>query len=131
MFGKQDSCCSNNCYVTKVGCALTPTFNETVTRFIISRISDELDAINGNDLQGYENFLQKYKNTLHENHYLRLSAMHSLFQLYGKINGYIIDKLTEDQLDRKIQICKKLLRIFEKLEPGLSKQKGKSLFQCR
>ncbi|KAL0275680.1 UNVERIFIED_CONTAM: hypothetical protein PYX00_003467 [Menopon gallinae] len=103
----------------------------TAISTMCQRISDELDAIGGNDLKGYENFLTKYSSTLHENHYLCLSAMHSLFQLYGKIRGYIIDDMTEEQLERKIQICRKLLRVFEKLEPGYSKQRGVLLYELQ
>lgn len=84
-----------------------------------------MDGIGGNDLIGYETFLEKYKNILYENNYLCLSALHSLSQLYGKIEGYLINDLSEEQLDRKIEICRKLIRIFDKLEPGLSKQRGK------
>lgn len=76
----------------------------------------------------YEEFLKKCKTMFHENHYLILSAMHCLSQLYGKIKGYLINDLTEEQLERKIEICKKLIKTFEKLEPGLSKQRGKFYF---
>lgn len=95
--------------------------NET----ILPRFYAELDSINGNDIKGYEAFLKKCQNIFHENHYLCLSAMHCLSQIYGKIDGYLINEMTDEQLERKSQICRNLIKIFEKLEPGLTKERGK------
>lgn len=92
------------------------------------RLFDELDSINGNDIMGYERFLEKCEKILHKNNYLCLSALHCLSQIYGKIDGYLINDLSDSHLKRKIEICEKLIKIFAKLEPGLSKQRGLS---CR
>ncbi|KAK6616972.1 hypothetical protein RUM44_005329 [Polyplax serrata] len=89
----------------------------------------ELDSINGNDIKGYEAFLKKCQNIFHENHYLCLSAMHCLSQIYGKIDGYLINEMTDEQLERKSQICRNLIKIFEKLEPGLTKERGLLLYE--
>ncbi|KAK6630412.1 hypothetical protein RUM43_014757 [Polyplax serrata] len=89
----------------------------------------ELDSINGNDIEGYEAFLKKCQNIFHENHYLCLSAMHCLSQIYGKIDGYLINDMTDEQLERKSQICRNLIKIFEKLEPGLTKERGLLLYE--
>lgn len=87
------------------------------------RLYIELDT--KKDIAGYEAFLSKNATTLAENHYLNLSAQHNLYQLYGKVDNYLINNLTEEQLQRKIELCRNLLHAFSKLEPGFSKQRGK------
>jgi len=90
-----------------------------------------LENIECNDVPAYEAFLKKYSKILGENHYLNLSAQHSLFQLYGKIDGYLINNLNEEQLQRKVQICRNLLHHFSIVDPGLSKQRGERCIRIR
>lgn len=92
---------------------------------LIDTVYKELDAIDSNDVNGFEEFLAKYRNVFHKNHYLCICAKHSLFQLYGRSEGFLIHELSIEQLRKKEQYCRDLLNVVNSLDPGLSKLRGK------
>lgn len=92
---------------------------------LVDKIFHELDSISVNDVISYEQFLDKYRNVLYKNHYLCISAKHSLCQLYGRSDEYIIQKLSIEQLQTKEKYCRDVLNVVEFLEPGLSRLRGK------
>ena len=53
-----------------------------------------------------------------------LSAKHSLCQLIGRSDGYIINELDLSQLQRKEQYCRDLLAAVNVFEPGMSRLRG-------
>ena len=89
-----------------------------------SRLSDEAESLDPNDVEGLEAFLRKYSDRLHPNHFHLLGAKHSLSQVYGKVHGYLIHQLPAALLERKLTICRDILRIFDVLEPGMSRLRG-------
>lgn len=91
---------------------------------LITKLYEELDTIGGSDINQMEMFLKKYSKTLHRNHYIFLSAKHSLCQLYGKIDGFLINELSMKQLKRKEECCRDLLEVIDVLEPGSSRLRG-------
>ncbi|XP_050347758.1 uncharacterized protein LOC126771738 isoform X2 [Nymphalis io] len=96
---------------------------------LLQRLTDEFDQIDANDVAGYETFLTKYRNVLHDSHYLFLSAKHSLSQLYGKVSDYMIHEMSEEQLHRKVEICRDLMKVFDVIEPGYSRLRGITLYE--
>lgn len=96
---------------------------------LVTRLYDELDSLNGSDINQIETFMAKYSKTLHENHYIFLSAKHSLCQLYGKTNGFLINELSVEQLKRKEWYCKSLLEVINVIEPGCSRLRGVILYE--
>lgn len=105
------------------------TISADSVRLLMKRIGDEIERINGNDLNGYEALLYRYRNVLHPNHYHCIGVKHSLSQLYGKIDGYMIQELSVTLLERKIQLCREILSIFDVIEPGLSRLRGMTLYE--
>lgn len=97
---------------------------------LIETVYKELDAIDSNDVTGFEEFLAKYRNVFHKNHYLCICAKHSLFQLYGRSEGFLIHELTIDQLRKKEQYCRDILSVVNLLDPGLSKLRGNYSIQA-
>jgi len=55
-----------------------------------------------------------------------LGVKHSLCQLYGKAADYLIPDLSDELIKRKRDICEELLPIFDVLEPGMSRLRGRS-----
>ena len=49
-------------------------------------------------VEDYKEFLEKYSSVLHRNHYHMLTAKHSLMQMYGRTEGYLIQDMTDDQV---------------------------------
>lgn len=91
---------------------------------LVTKLYDELDAIGGSDINQIEAFMRKYSKALHRNHYIFLSAKHSLCQLYGKTDGFLINELSAEQLRKKEDYCKDLLEVVDILEPGSSRLRG-------
>lgn len=96
---------------------------------LIETVYQELEAIDANAVVDFEQFLRKYRNVFHPNHYLCVCAKHSLFQLYGRADGYLIHELTLQQLRTKEQYCRDLLEVVDRLDPGLSKLRGLIMYE--
>lgn len=72
-----------------------------------------------------EGILQKHSNkSLHPNHFLMVAVLHSLSQYYGRVKGWSMGDLSLDSLRRKEEICRKLLKVIDVIEPGLSRIRG-------
>ncbi|XP_055536040.1 SET domain-containing protein SmydA-8 [Wyeomyia smithii] len=95
----------------------------------LDRLFKEIDIIDGNSVDLYEKFINKYKTVLHENHYLFLSAKHSLCQLYGKISGFLMHEMNLQQIEQKETLCRDLLAVVDKYEPGLSRLRGVIMYE--
>ncbi|KAJ0174415.1 hypothetical protein K1T71_009523 [Dendrolimus kikuchii] len=113
-------CIDNGCVYTMPAPAV---------QLLLKRLTDEFEVIDANDVPGFENFLHKYRNVLHSTHYLCLSAKHSLSQLYGKVVDYMIHQMPETELNRKIDICRDLMTVFDVIEPGYSRLRGVTLYE--
>lgn len=72
-----------------------------------------------------EKILRKYKSVLHPRHAFNISMKHSLIQLYGRAPGYTFEDLPDLLLERKIEMCKSILEVADKIEPGLNRFRGK------
>ncbi|CAH0725452.1 unnamed protein product, partial [Brenthis ino] len=101
----------------------------TAVQVLLKRLTDDFDQIDANDVAGFETFLSKYRNVLHDSHYLCLSAKHSLSQLYGKVTDYMIHQMSEALLQRKVEICRDLMKVFDIIEPGYSRLRGITLYE--
>ncbi|XP_050079732.1 SET domain-containing protein SmydA-8-like [Anopheles maculipalpis] len=96
---------------------------------LLEKLSQQLESICSNDVGGLESFLHTQSTVLHANHYLLLSVKHSLCELYGKIEGYLIPQLSQEQLKRKETLCRDLLEVVDQLEPGLSRLRGTIMYE--
>ncbi|XP_049876356.1 SET domain-containing protein SmydA-8-like isoform X2 [Pectinophora gossypiella] len=120
-----DQNASWNCIDNGCGYTMPPV----AVQMLLKRLTDEFDAVDASDVEGFENFLHKYRNVLHSSHYLCLSAKHSLSQLYGKVENYMIHEMPESELHRKIDICRDLMKVFDVIEPGYSRLRGVTLYE--
>jgi len=91
---------------------------------LLDKLFDEMEMLDVNSIKDYEDFLERYQNVLHQNHYLMLSAKHSLCQLIGRCDGFLINQLNLSQLQRKEEYCRDLLSVANVLEPGGSRLRG-------
>ena len=76
-------------------------------------IVHEGTKIDGEKIQEFLSFTQDY---LYENHYLRILAKRLLSQI-------VSDKVHKEKL------CQELLRVFDKLDPGISHSRGMTLYE--
>lgn len=71
----------------------------------------------------------RYRNVLHKNHYLNLSVKHSLCELYGRTEEYLLNTMSPEELKRKEDYCRDLLQVIDVLEPGLSRLRGVVMYE--
>ncbi|KAJ1529909.1 hypothetical protein ONE63_006638 [Megalurothrips usitatus] len=95
----------------------------------VDKLADESEALDTNDVSALEGFIAKYSPRLHPDHYALLGAKHSLSQVYGKVHGYLIHQLSDALLQRKLAICRDILRVFDVLDPGVSRLRGITLYE--
>ncbi|XP_014271573.1 SET domain-containing protein SmydA-8 isoform X1 [Halyomorpha halys] len=95
----------------------------------INRLFEEAEQLTNGTVSDNEKFLLTQQKYLHPNHFVLLSIKLKLSQLYGKSHDCIIHNMTEDQLKRKINICKDIIKILDVIEPGLSRIRGITLYE--
>jgi len=69
-------------------------------------------------IDDYDEFLIKYESLLHPNHYHMLTAKHSLMQMLGRTEGYLIQDMDEDSLKKKEALCREMIALCTKLDPA-------------
>ena len=79
------------------------------------------------DVEEMKNILRKYAAELSPTHALIMETKQHLAAALGRVDGYRLDQLKEEDLDLKISISYDLLNILEVLEPGMSKSRGITL----
>jgi len=89
----------------------------------------ELNNIQRDDIRGLEDFLSRHKKHLHPNHASLIEVKKYLSVGYGRFPGYTFDKLSLEKLKKKIGYCKEVLDCITILEPGISTQKGLTLYE--
>lgn len=74
-------------------------------------------------------YFNRYRNVLHKNHYLNLSVKHSLCQLYGRTEEYLLSDMDSAGLKHKENYCRDLLEVVNILEPGYSRLRGVTMYE--
>ncbi|KAL1115745.1 hypothetical protein AAG570_006035, partial [Ranatra chinensis] len=102
---------------------------------LVDRISEEVESevdslpFGPEKLGAAERAMKKYGSVLHANHALNIGLAHTLIQLYGRVEGYAIQELPEVLLERKVQLCRRLLNVLDVVEPGLTRIRGLTLYE--
>lgn len=66
--------------------------------------------------EAIESLIEKVSNLLHGNHYHLFALKHTLIQLYGRKPNYMLHELTDEKLQRKIEMCEELLYILDRID---------------
>ena len=90
------------------------------------RLTGELKTIDRSNPMNLEQFLQKYATVIPETHQLSREIQYGLMILM-KPNEY----LPTSALLKKSIICKQLLDLADKIEPGMTKWRGQILFELQ
>lgn len=64
----------------------------------------------------------------HPCHALLVSLKHALAQLYGRVENYLLDDLPDLLLERKVELCRLILKILDVVSPGDSRMRGECYF---
>ena len=98
--------------------------NYKFIRTTISGIQTRLDKENVEEMKEVQRI---YAAGLSPNHALVMEINQHLAAALGRVDGYRLDQLEEQDLDLKISISYHLLKILDVLEPGISKSRGITL----
>ncbi|XP_046990280.1 SET domain-containing protein SmydA-8 [Schistocerca americana] len=105
------------------------TRGEAVRR-VLQLISNELQMVEaGDSVEARETLFRKYRSVLHPRHAYMSQMRHSLCQLYGRVDDYLLDDLPDVLLERKVDLCRDLLAVADVVEPGLSRLRGVVLYE--
>lgn len=94
--------------------------NNSDVAYLVNQIGDEVDhvQINAPTVRDLTALMEKILTFLHPNHYHVYSIKHSLIQLYGYQQGYLPNQITDELLKKKAQMCRELLEVTKKIDPG-------------
>ncbi|XP_011868644.1 PREDICTED: protein msta, isoform B-like isoform X2 [Vollenhovia emeryi] len=100
---------------------------------IIQAEVDTVEAISGADgadaIHQREIVMKKYRSVLHPRHAFLSMLRHSLTQMYGRVNEYLLDDLPIIVLEHKVDMCRLLLQVLDVVEPGYSRVRGMTLYE--
>lgn len=80
-------------------------------------------------LESYEQAFTKYSAVLEPLHYLLTSIRQSLIELYGRVPEYRLHELSDAKLERKIALCKDIMRVLDVFEPGKTRSRAIVLYE--
>ncbi|XP_060522094.1 SET domain-containing protein SmydA-8-like [Cylas formicarius] len=83
---------------------------------------EDLDPANINAM---EQLYKKLSLTFHPNHYLMLGLRQNMAVTYSRLPP------TRHNLNRKLDLCARLLAVFSKLEPGISRIKALTMYELQ
>ncbi|XP_023172922.2 SET domain-containing protein SmydA-8 isoform X1 [Drosophila hydei] len=103
-------------------------------RQIVAALQAEVNAVQAlgmgpKRLEESERLLRKYKSLLHPSHYIATSLRQLLIEMYGRVQGYEMVQLTDQLLERKVILCRDVLRVLNVFEPGLSRARAMNLYE--
>ncbi|KAG7208615.1 hypothetical protein KM043_014822 [Ampulex compressa] len=116
-----------HCEFSTSGQAVRKVFN------IIQAEVDAVEAISGADgadaIEARETVMRKYRSVLHPRHAFNTMLRHSLTQMYGRVEEYLLDDLPDVVLEHKVDMCRSLLQVLDTVEPGYSRIRGMTLYE--
>jgi len=103
---------------------------------VTAAVKDELEKLEPSleqpelcDVPAHEAFLKKFSQILHPQHVHIIMAKYPLAKMLGRMKGWEADKLSEDQLRRKQQLCEEVLAVLDVIMPGESRMRGMMLYE--
>eukprot|EP00094_Tigriopus_californicus_P006405 TCALIF_06169-PA protein Name:"Similar to msta Protein msta, isoform A (Drosophila melanogaster)" AED:0.10 eAED:0.21 QI:43/0/0/1/1/0.75/4/0/454 len=106
-----------------------------LTRDQIAQILDSLverkDSLDRSDVHEFINFLHESENILHINHYILNSLRRWIVSLFCRTTKGNPDPeaITVSMLEAKVMIADKYLFVLNKIEPGLTRNRGRVLYE--
>ncbi|BFF94951.1 SET domain-containing protein SmydA-8 [Drosophila madeirensis] len=114
------------------GCGASTSYEDV--QAIIQSVQSEVNAVQALEmgphrLEEAERLLRKYKSLLHPLHFIATTLRQLLIEMYGRVQTYEMVQLTDDMLERKAELCRQVLSVLNKFEPGLSRSRAMNLYE--
>ncbi|XP_040573772.1 SET domain-containing protein SmydA-8 isoform X1 [Lepeophtheirus salmonis] len=95
-----------------------------------SKAKSEIEEMDKNpDVETHEQFLNKYATIFHPNHVYMIDRSYVLGKMYGRMEGYEPDSLSDDQFMRKKELCERVLKVLNVITPGQTRKKGMMMYE--
>ncbi|XP_011312778.1 protein msta, isoform A-like [Fopius arisanus] len=94
----------------------------------LEKIGIELSSMTKNNVDECRRFLSKYSRILHENHFYMVDVKLAMSQMIGQQSGGL-PAVSDEMLNEKISLCKKLDQLFKILMPAEVRLRGLVLFE--
>ncbi|XP_005177231.2 SET domain-containing protein SmydA-8 [Musca domestica] len=94
-------------------------------------IQKEIESLDKSSVKAFEEFLYRYRVTLHEKNTHILQVKYALSQLYGNAPNFSIHELNDAALKRKIELCQELLETADIFDGGWSIFRGNLLLDLQ
>jgi len=86
----------------------------------LSEIGKELEVMMAKgSIDDIEEFISEKSKVLHPNHYHMVTAKHNLLQMYGRTENCLIQDISEELLQRKVDLCNENLDLLYQLDPNM------------
>ncbi|XP_033158572.1 SET domain-containing protein SmydA-8 [Drosophila mauritiana] len=92
-----------------------------------AELQQELESLDKTTPVALEEFIYRHRADLHETNTHILQAKYALTQLYGSASGFAMEELSEESLNRKVQLCEELLKLADIFDGGWSIFRGNLL----
>jgi len=79
----------------------------------------------GHNIEKLENLVTILCRMFSKHHYILMQIKRMLVLMYGNCNSHRLQTMSKKDIDRKIELCREYIEIFNILEPGLTKWKGR------
>ena len=97
-------------------CSVSEPAHKILT--VLERIGLALNSMKKGDQRACESFITQYSSELHANHYYLTDVKLALAQLYGQDSQTGLPGVGEQDLCRKIILCRQVLTLINTLVPG-------------
>ncbi|XP_070490459.1 SET domain-containing protein SmydA-8-like [Chironomus tepperi] len=95
----------------------------------LNRLQIQLRTSVNRQPESLEKFLVQTSDEIHGNHLLIIEVKYMLCLMYGNIGGYHYKELSENLLQRKIDLCNNVLDIYNTVHPGRTDQRMNIIFE--
>jgi len=94
-------------------------------------ISNELKELNRSKLSNMTNFLSKYENNLGPTNHHIVEIKYAIVMMLGNRAPYLLENLTQQELELKEALATQLIDLADKIEPGSSRWRGQLLLELQ
>ena len=100
------------------------TFSACEVEEMESQLISNIESTYSDDIPGLESLLDLNQRKFHSQHYLILIVKWLLINLYGRKQGFDNASLSEERVERKVKFCQDYLHALDKIDPGISHNRG-------
>lgn len=79
-------------------------------------------------LEKCEQVFRKYQGVFHPGHYVLTGLRQNLIELYGRVEGYELEELSDKLLEHKMEMCQSVLKMLNVLYPGKTRTRAMLLY---